>query len=270
MVGHQHHTKTNEELRIMFEWTNDTPTDEEKGEKKDWAIIPTAKDTVDDVVIDNDQRKVWGINKDPSWSVGKKKPNPENRDPRYREGQGTFEGITNSYRKWAQEARFNCQILYRCKENKTIHRTATKDMRVEIIRAHINSIQLGTGGLVTAFKPYPMWTANRTLHLYNSKNRQRTHKVQMKYNGRRLKMSVIQLNPRRLIMSHTIQGEYIGDLIEASKSKNDGGYVTYGMQTDAAFTLANAFHGIRTSGQGSGTHQQTIRAWIEAVKKAAE
>lgn len=225
---------------------------------------------IDDYVIDHHERQVWGIEKNPSWSVGKKKPNPENRDPRYREGQGTFEGITNSYRKWAQEARFNIVILYRCKQTNTIHRTRPKDTQFEVIRADINSIQLGAGGLVTAFKPYRMWEANRTLHLYNSKNRQRTHKVEMKYNGRRLKVNVVQLNPRRLIMSHTIEGKYIHDLIEESKSNNADGYLTYGMQTDDAFTLANAFNGIRTSGEAGATHQQQIRAWIEAVEKAAQ
>lgn len=267
MDGHKNQPLTTEELRFVWGFTFDTPTEEERG-AKDWGIIPTASNKIDEVVIDNDQRKVWSVNKEPSWSVGKKKPNPENRDPRYREGQGTFEGITLSYKKWAQEASFNMAVVWRCSVSDKVYKNRPKDIPTTHINVHVNSIQLGAGGLVTAYRRYPAWTANRTLHLYNSKNRQRTHKVSVKYNGNRLKVNVVALNPRRLILNRTIEGEYIGELIEASKSKNEEGYVTYGMQTDTAFTLANAFHGIRTSGQGSVTHQSKIRAWIEAVKKA--
>ncbi len=266
MDGHNNQPLTTEELRFIWGFTFDTPTEEEKG-SKDWGIIPTASNKIDEVVIDNDQRKVWGVNKDPSYSVGKKKPNPENRDPRYREGQGTFEGITLSYKKWAQEASFNLAVVWHCSVSNKVYKNRPKDIPTTHINVHRNSIQIGTGGLVTAFKRYPTWSANRTLHLYG-KNRQRTHKITMKYNGERMKMSFVQMSPRRLIMSRTIEGEYIGELIEASKSNNDGGYVTYGMQSDKAYTLANAFHGIRVASQGSDTHQSKLRAWIEAVKKA--
>ena len=223
---------------------------------------------LDDYVIDNLSRQVWGINKDPSWSVGKKKPNPENRDPRYREGQGTFEGITNSYRKWAQEARFNCMILYQCKDTKTVWRKQPKNTigNVNVIKAHINSIQLGAEGVVTAFKHYPQWNANRTLHLMN-KDGQRTHKISMKYNGERMKMALIDMKTNRTILSKNIKGKHISELLEESKSNNEEGYLTYGLQTDDAFTLANAFNGIRVKTQGGNTHQQQLRAWIEAVKR---
>ena len=266
MDGHNNQPLTTEELRFVWGFTFDTPTEEERG-AKDWGIIPTAKDIVDDVVIDNDERKVWGIEKHPSWSVGKKKPNPENRDPRYREGQGQYEGITLSYKKWAQEASFNIVILHRCSVTDRVFKERPKDFPTTHIKAHRNSIQIGAGGIVTAFKHYPKWTANRTLHLYG-KDRQRTHKIQMKYNGVRMKMNVVQLRPRRLIMSHTIEGEHIRDLIEASKSKNEDGYMTYGLQSDAAFTLANAFHGIRLPSQANPQTEKSIRAWIKAVKEA--
>ena len=75
-------------------------------------VVPSDVSTIDEYTIDSLLSQVWGVHREPASSASKLKPNKENRHPAFRVGQGQYEGISNSYRKWEMKFDFDAVPLY--------------------------------------------------------------------------------------------------------------------------------------------------------------
>ena len=95
----------------------DTPTENEARQSNletlaTCRVVPSDVSTIDEYTIDSLLSQVWGVHREPASSASKLKPNKENRHPAFRVGQGQYEGISNSYRKWEMKFEFEAVPLY--------------------------------------------------------------------------------------------------------------------------------------------------------------
>lgn len=253
-----------------------TPTDNEARQSNletlaTCRVVPSDVSTIDEYTIDSLLSQVWGVHRESSENASKLKPNKENRHPAYRVGQGQYEGISNSYRKWAMKFDFEAVPLYYQPINQLL--TTTRPVIREgntyrvldhkLTWARKDKIQK-KGHVVTWFENYTMWSFKRALPVLGRDGRP-THYVEVKYDGIKTKIEVRTV-ATKYTERFTFNGVMsIGELIEESKSKNSR--MWYGVNSCPAYLFANLFAGIRVRTEGSTKTRGSIIQFIKEVRR---
>ena len=252
----------------------DTPTENEARQSNleklaTCQVIPSDVTRIDEYTIDSLLSQVWGVHGERNAS--KLKPNKENRHPAYRDGQGQYEGISNSYRKWAMKFDFEAVPLYYQPINQlltTTKPTVREGNSIRVLDHKLNWARKDMiqrkGDVVTWMKPYTMWMFERRLPVLGKDGRP-THYVEVKYDGiyTRVIVRTIGTNyTERFGFNGTM---HIGNLIEESKSKNSR--MWYGVNSCPAYLFANLFAGIRVRTEGSTKTRGSVIQYVKEVRR---